>query len=436
MLKDLVFDLKNTQNPDSKPGVFLSIAALITVAYVLFALVLVGVPQLSRGGVVVTVVGFAWFILGAIAGRFVIPKVMLLPIVYYLTIVITGFLLPIYPFEYVGQMTTIWVGAITIALFVANGVSINLIVNLIVAGFLLTFLANVAAISVGYDGFQININQQSQQSLEFVDIKRVSGLAGQPNLLVAITFTLPFLLFLMRRRLGVVWFVSGVAGCVLMMVLTASRSTIPFTFIFMVLGSLFLIKNNFIRLIFILSGLIGVVLFYFILQDPDLLSKIEYSPLGELQITERVLRGLDGFDNSADTRSALATDFWGKYYEQPIIGFGPNQFATVVGDGFYAHNNFAEIAVNFGSVGLVIYYSMYALVAFAIIKYLPINYFLIAPLMFLILADFAFVTYTERAMVLCLTLMLVISFSIRKSRRRRRRIKQPVSSHPGKAIPQ
>jgi len=63
------------------------------------------------------------------------------------------------------------------------------------------------------------------------------------------------------------------------------------------------------------------------------------------------------------------------------------------------------------------------MVLYGIIKYLHTDYRMISTLLFLATADFVFVTFLERPMVLCLCLLLVTIYHNRPqpSRRRRRR---------------
>lgn len=412
-----VFNLTGSYEDRSRPGIFMLGAAGITLLYFLFALILVGNVQLSRGGIAITVLGLGWLVLGLVVRKFKFPTFLTIPALFYAMMILSGLLLPIYPVEYIAQMTTIWLGAIVLAVFAANGLS----VNVFILGFIAVYVANMVAILIGYDAYQINIGGHSSDSLANTEVKRVSGLAGQSNLLVALTFTLPFIVFLLRRSLGFVVYAAGVAACVFIMITTASRSTVPFTILFMAAGALFLIKNPLLRLSAVLLIVVGVVAFYVFLQDPYYLSKIENSYAGEFYLTERLIGGIDLEDSSQETRIELATQFWSSFYQSPVVGFGPDQFRVVAGEGFYAHNNWAEIAVNFGSVGLLTYYSLYVIILFGIVKYLPRNYFLLAPLTFLFLADFSFVTYVERPMVLCLLLLLVVVFQTNSQRRRRSR---------------
>jgi O-antigen ligase len=49
-------------------------------------------------------------------------------------------------------------------------------------------------------------------------------------------------------------------------------------------------------------------------------------------------------------------DLWG---EKPLLGWGTDQFRYISSFGTYSHNNYFELLVNQGLIGLIIYYSIY-----------------------------------------------------------------------------
>jgi len=52
---------------------------------------------------------------------------------------------------------------------------------------------------------------------------------------------------------------------------------------------------------------------------------------------------------------------------KPIIGNGINAFARLSSFGTYSHNNYIEMLANFGIIGFIVYYSMYAYILFNLI---------------------------------------------------------------------
>ena len=419
MARSLAFDFPDNDYTQ-KAGLWLKVAALLTAGYMVFGLMLIGVPGLARGGAVVVLASVFWAVSGVLGGHFRFPKILWLPILFFLFMALSGFLLPAYPLTFLGQITTIWGGAICIALFVANGVSMRLII----AGLVLVMVSNMIAVLIGYDGFQVNFADEID-ALPNAEIKRVSGLAGQTNLLVALMFSLPFFCFLLKKRLGFIVYLLCTGICITTMIMTASRSTLMFTPLFILFGAAFFIKSPTIRMLFATGGLAALVVGLNIVANPDFLNKLEKSKYGQLHIVERTINSIDNVETGeTEERERLVTEFWQFYKDKPIIGYGPYKFIDVVGDGFYAHNNFAEIAIDWGTIGLVFYYSLYASILIGIMKSMPANLFILAPLAFVAVSDLVMVTFLERPLVLAVCLMLILTWTtkpVSKRRRRRRR---------------
>lgn len=414
---NLFFDLPKRDNAPHKPNFWLKVALLLTIGYVVFGLILIGIPSISRVAVGVALVALLWTAFGLVTRQAAFPRILFFPLAFYAYLLFSGLYLDIYPIEYMGQLTTIWVGAIVLAVFVANGVSINLII----AGFVVLFLANMGAIAVGYDGHQLNVVEESLDSLQFKEVERKTGLAGQANLLVSLIFTLPFLLFLANKKVGVAIYLLVMAGAVATTVLSGSRAPIALTLLFTLTGAIWLIGSSLLRMLAILASIVCGIAVITFFNSPDALSKIEYSQLGELVVVKRALSTLDDQDGSTDERRAFVSQSWQFYAEKPLLGHGPNSFTEVSGAGTYAHNNYAEIAVNWGLVGLLLYYLMYIASFVGIVINLNYKLPMIATLLYLVMADHWFVTFLDRAMVLCLCLLLVKVFATSTSRRRRRR---------------
>lgn len=414
-LKGFLYETNAARGYYSSSELWLSVAAILTVCYLVFGLLLVGIPELSRGAVVVAIASFCWGLFGFITGAATLRPILFLPVLFYFVTVMSGFTQAAYPVEYIGQITTVWLGAISISFFLTNGVS----VKIIIAGLFVVFVANIVAISLGYEGYQINIQGESVDSLESVEVQRSSGLAGQANVLLILVFSLPFAVFLLERKVNLLVYLVLVGACITTTVLTGSRSGIALSLLFMVFGALFLLKNGFGKYLLILTGLVGSIVALQYFTNPHILSIISNSELGEVVVVERTIQGLEGADESANVRESLITESWQHYYKKPWLGYGPNQFSEVVGQGYYAHNNFVEIGINWGLAGQITYYLCYLAIIIGMFKVNRIA--LLTPLLFLILADQWFVLFLERPAVLLLCAMLAISVTPRPMRGRRRR---------------
>ena len=419
MISNIFFDHKHPALSQSSPKFWLYGAAVLTSGYLFFGLLLEGTRGLTRGGFLMAVASAAWLFIGIATRQAKFPLILLIPLAFFLMMVISGFQLSQYPTEYILRMVTIWVGAVAVSAFLANGVSLNLVIlwlAIIVA-------ANIAAIVLGYDSNIINTEDFSASDLGRVEIVRASGLASQQNVLTGIAFLLPFSLFFLRSRIPAVAFFAVCLSSIAITVYTGSRTGIIFTAVFMLFGAIFLIPKGGLRILVILIGGVAVVASGLFISDTNALSRIENSSLGEVVVVQRVISRIDNEDTSSIGRAEMKQSLGPLYAQKPFLGHGPGGFKEVSGFGMYAHDNFVEVAVNFGLVGLLIYYAMYLASLLGIVLAPDKNLYLFVPLLFLVLADNWFVTYVNRPMALCICILLALSFPgfKRKSRQRRRR---------------
>ncbi len=73
-------------------------------------------------------------------------------------------------------------------------------------------------------------------------------------------------------------------------------------------------------------------------------------------------------ERSIIIRSEMLGDAIRLFLEKPILGWGFDQFAYISGWGTYSHNNIAELLVNQGFIGILIYYSIFILLLHYIIS--------------------------------------------------------------------
>lgn len=98
-----------------------------------------------------------------------------------------------------------------------------------------------------------------------------------------------------------------------------------------------------------------------------------YEVLGKrLEGLFALLTGEGEVDASANLRDIFIKNGKQWFSENPIFGYGLNNYMvlnqTATGRTTYAHNNFIEIAVDLGAVGLVLYYSAYAYLIWKLFK--------------------------------------------------------------------
>lgn len=403
-LHRFIFDRAYLSTTGIYPDRWLKVAAVCTAMYAIFALVLIGVPGLSRGGVVSALLCVAWLAYGVGFKHKWFPVVLWIPVAFFVTLFALGFQVDYYPVAAVGKLVTTYFGPIAITMFVANGLSIRFVI----ACFALVVFCNIVAYALGYDGASLQL-KAADHIMQYAEVKRSTALAGQANLLVALVYTFPFSLFLLRRHIAVNILVACLVICAMFMFLTASRSTLPYTFMFLIFACTFLIRSSSLRVSIFFIGALVLMLISFLVIAYPIQTIMENSSLADIEIIYRILEVLNKESGSIDSRISVGTDIGYHFYRSPFFGYGPNQFSVEVGRGSYAHNNTAELLINYGIMGTLIFYSMYVMVLANIISNPQTNRFLIAPLLYLMASDFVFVTHVERPLVLLLCLLLFVS---------------------------
>lgn len=203
-------------------------------------------------------------------------------------------------------------------------------------------------------------------------------------------------------------------------VLTASRKVYIFIGIFFVIALIMKTKNpvkvfrNFIALcILAIAG-------YYSLMRVDFL----YELVGER--IETMLDGFSGKNTDASTGFRLQLIQWGLewFKNRPILGYGNNCYAYLLGstyntwagsEGVYAHNNYIELMVDLGVLGLLIYYSFYICSVFQALrahKYNPLAIYSIAIFVSMVVTEYGQITYNKGFLQIVLLLAWSMSLSI------------------------
>lgn len=147
--------------------------------------------------------------------------------------------------------------------------------------------------------------------------------------------------------------------------LTASKKVLIFIPIFLIAYFLFSAKNRGSILIRIALFLDIVVIGYYLVMHIDFL----YQLIGNR--IDAALFALFGTKSDASTtfRIVMIKNGFEWFTHKPILGYGLDCFRYLLGnnivtwagtDGVYSHNNYIELLVNLGVIGLCIYYYLYA----------------------------------------------------------------------------
>lgn len=136
---------------------------------------------------------------------------------------------------------------------------------------------------------------------------------------------------------------------------------LPFIFI----AIMFLLKNGLKKILpsmlfLILILIIGSATIWSVINVPLLYNSIGVRFEGLLSFFSGDQRNID---DSTLIRFMMIENGWKWFLQQPLIGFGLNNYRVLLNEILglnYAHNNFIELMVDLGMVGLLIYYSFYA----------------------------------------------------------------------------
>ena len=159
-----------------------------------------------------------------------------------------------------------------------------------------------------------------------------------------------------KKILRPLWLMISTA-MLFVIIVTGSRKGFGFLIIPLVVFSLYELKGHFYYAVGLIA--VGIAFMYAIMNVPIL-----YDLMGT-RVTETVDIVSGTNDNTQDnSRVLLILAGWEWFLERPILGYGMNCFRVLSNDhilfwgkNWYAHNNYIEIMVGGGIVGLLVYYS-------------------------------------------------------------------------------
>lgn len=401
--RDIVTPGTNFQLQD----IWLKGAYVVAGIHILFAFILIGVPGLSSFAAPWVFVILAWIAWGVAAKVVRIPVVLALPtgfiaFLYFMTLFDTEF-----PVIYAGKIFTIWVGGIAFATLVANGVRIKHVFE----AFLVVALLNIIAIWLGYDGLQQNTTDIGDvTNLEEAELPRFSGLAGHPNLLSSIALLPLFLVLLHDDIVSIGKYLILLVGAALIVYYTGSRNALVLTAAFAVLTPLFCMQGTRPRILMLCISLPILIGGTIVLKSDTLTNMVAKSPAGAITIVKRLIAQRDGVEESSIARKQYQRIFFQHFSDAPVLGHGSEHFAKLSPHSHHAHNNYLELLINHGAIGLIAYYLLYLGVLYLSRRQdLFTRLKLAAVICVLIVADTWDVHYMSRIAVLLLCISLVVA---------------------------
>ncbi|MDF1617744.1 O-antigen ligase family protein [Petrocella sp. FN5] len=193
----------------------------------------------------------------------------------------------------------------------------------------------------------------------FDTLSRMGGELGNQNeigMIIAISSIFAFYLIVSELKLVYIPIFLVMVGVI---ILTGSRKAILFLFLNMVMIIFLKNKDSFmkrIKAIVIIAGLM-LIGYLIIFNNP-----IFYDILGDrIEAMFDFITGKGTSEGSINERTAMITygvDFW---KNRPLLGYGIDNYRELYalapsGRDTYSHNNFIEVMVGTGLIGLMIYY--------------------------------------------------------------------------------
>lgn len=158
-----------------------------------------------------------------------------------------------------------------------------------------------------------------------------------------------------------------------------------------------------------ISVLVFIIGFNFLLQNEGFAEQFEFV-LERFEGAQETIAGTD-VEESTEYRIYLANQAFDIWTENPVLGIGLNNFQTFF-DGYYSHNNFAEIAANLGAVGLILYYLFYLFCLLNVLK-IKNKYLRISGVSFLVvffIMEYAWVCYSHTIYIMMLLMVSSLAF--------------------------
>lgn len=186
--------------------------------------------------------------------------------------------------------------------------------------------------------------------------------------------------------------------------------------IFVAIVFLLLLRNfNYKIILNIFIVILGLYITYFLLKKANtgyLITRIE--SLFSLFLNR----------SNASSSDMVRMDMISKGLEmiklKPILGYGAGAFKGLSGFGIYSHNNYIELLVNYGIIGLLSYYIIFVVFLIKLFRIAKTGYsyakLLIAFIIMRLVSDFGNVSYYDRYTYIMLGVCLSYCLYIKRSR--------------------
>lgn len=371
------------------PTVYKWALSLLSFLYVFVSFGLSGISSVSRIGLYSAVVMV--FLLSPIFMKLKIPAWVSLVLFFYSYLTIPAFVREMTNFNQLGTMITVLLGTISIGLALHNKIITH---KVIVYGALIAAGINIVAVYMGIDVASI------------IGTGRSSGLIGNPNELAINMCLAAFMVWLIPSLFR--WPIKSFAIYIAFygMYVSGSRKGLILAVLLLFLISMdYMIKLSLAKLIPFIIFAVTIL----IISSTFIVQMANYYSI-DIVAVERTLKDVRGEGESISDRKFLINKGYELWKDSLLFGYGFSQFANLSGVGVYAHNNYIELAVTGGGIGLMLFYSLHLIIfQNAFKKTIAFRIRLIIIIFAILLIDAAYVSFYSKTNLCMLVFLLTVS---------------------------
>ena len=228
-----------------------------------------------------------------------------------------------------------------------------------------------------------------------------SLIVGANDLAVTMVIVFSFSIFLYRRWNKKVYLVTAILFFSVGL-MTASRKALV-GFLLVIIIQYAIKDKRLIKNVLFVGLIIGA--FWLVLSKVEIFS---YA-FDRLQRLIGFTKGETSIvDHSSEIRRSMREIGFNAFLQNPVLGYGVGYSYTKLGYGTYLHNNFVEVGVSLGIIGLIAFYLPHLLItykALSLRKNHDINLLALSVIIVMLVMDYGAVTYFSKFIYLTLTVV-------------------------------